>query len=213
MPRAGRGAVAGLVALALLVGCTEVAPPSGVDVDDPDSTTTIRPQLRDEDDRVLVLGDSLTVGADLFGDLERQLRRAGFDDVAIIAEEGRDTSWGIEQVEELETVPDLVVVELGTNPDDDSAGFAELVSSLVVALRTRGAERIAWLTPVHGSDDRYDDKVAIISSAAGIDLVADWATIVHDDPRRLAVDGLHPTEAGYGDLADFLVDTAADLAR
>ena len=50
------------------------------------------------------------------------------------------------------------------------------------------------------------------AATPGIDEVADWATIVREDPRRLAADGIHPTREGYTDLAEFLVSTAASLA-
>ena len=46
----------------------------------------------------------------------------------------------------MDEVPEVVVVELGTNPDADPDGFAEVAATLVAALRDRGAERIAWLT-------------------------------------------------------------------
>ena len=173
---------------------------------------TVRPELAGTADTVLVMGDSLVNGARLFGDLGDRLDAAGFDTLEIVAEDGRDPAWGVEQIEDMAEVPEVVVIELGTNPDADPDGFAEVAASLVSALRARGAERIAWLTPVHGRDDRYDDKVAILASTPGLDQVADWASVVRDDPRRLAADGLHPTREGYSELADFLVDTAASLA-
>lgn len=161
---------------------------------------------------MLVLGDSLTNGARLFGDLGDRLAAAGFDNLSIVAQDGADIGWAIDQVEAMATVPGVVVVEIGTNPGARTDGFADAVDVLVGALRRRGAERIAWLTPAHASDDRYEPKAAILEDAAGIDVVADWASKVRADPRRLAADGLHPTEAGYAELARFLVDTAAELA-
>jgi lysophospholipase L1-like esterase len=206
-----------VVLLLVVAGCTAsgdgaAGGTTAVDVVGATDNATIRPELVGDADGILLLGDSLTVGADQFGHVEQQLRQTGFEEVAIVADEGRDTLWGIEQVAEMASVPGLVVVELGTNPDADPVGFEQQVSQLVADLRAKGAERIAWLTPAHGRDDRYDDKAAILAAAVGIDVLADWATIVHDDPRRFASDGFHPTEEGYGDLAAFLVDTAATLA-
>ena len=194
--------------LALVGACT----PGSAEPDVIDASPTIRPQLRGDDDDVLVLGDSLVNGARLFGDLGDRLDAAGFDTLEIVAEDGRDTAWGLEQVEGRPRVPELVVVELGTNPDADPSGFADTAAALVEALRARGAERIAWLTPVHGRDDRYEAKVQVLATTPGIDSVADWASVVRADPRRLAADGLHPTRDGYVELAGFLVDTAAELA-
>jgi lysophospholipase L1-like esterase len=183
---------------------------------DPDTstdTTRRRPRLRDDADTVLVLGDSLTNGARLFGDLGDRLDASGFEELEIVAVDGVDTPWGLATIEERDTVPEIVIVELGTNPDAEEDGFQEAAEALVAALRERGAERIAWLTPVHGRDDRYEDKVAILESLDDIDEVADWAAEVRRNPRRLAADGLHPTEAGYADLAEFMTETAVDLAR
>jgi lysophospholipase L1-like esterase len=178
-----------------------------------DTTVRSRPRLRDETDSVLVLGDSLTNGARLFGDLGDRLDASGFDELEIVAVDGVDTPWGLATIEERDRVPEIVIVELGTNPDAEEDGFQEAAEALVVALRERGAERIAWITPVHGRDDRYDDKVAILESLDDLDTVADWAAEVRRNPRRLAADGLHPTEEGYADLAEFMTDTAVDLAR
>jgi hypothetical protein len=197
------------LAVALLVASAACS--SSVDAADSGSTTTSVAGVGAG--AVLVVGDSLTHGATSFGDLEGRLERAGFDDVDVVAEDGRDVPWAIGQVEDLRAVPTLVVVELGTNPGPDTGGFADDVSEMVTLLRSRGAVRIAWLTPVHGRDDRYDDKVAILEAAEGIDTVADWASIVRDDPSRLAADGLHPTEDGYNDLARFLTRTAVALAN
>jgi lysophospholipase L1-like esterase len=179
------------------------------DTDNP----TVRPHLAGSADTVLVIGDSLVNGARLFGDLGDRLDAAGFEGLEIVAEDGRDPAWGVEQVEDMDEVPEVVVIELGTNPDADPDGFAETATTLVAALRARGAERIAWLTPVHARDGRYDEKVAILAAVPGLDEIADWASVVRDDPRRLAADGLHPTRDGYSDLAEFVVDVAASLAR
>jgi lysophospholipase L1-like esterase len=183
--------------------------------DDPgtDTTQRRRPRLREEADSILVLGDSLTNGARLFGDLGDRLDASGFDELEIVAVDGVDTPWGLATIEERDAVPEIVIIELGTNPDADEAGFQAAAEALVSALRERGAERIAWLTPVHGRDDRYEDKVAVLESLDDLDLVADWASEVRRNPRRLAADGLHPSEAGYADLAAFMTETAVDLAR
>lgn len=209
--------VAALVAALVIAGCTTTAaddavPPPSITVPIGDGSDDGRLDVDTDADAVLVIGDSLTNGARRFGDLGRQLRQAGFDDVTVVAEDGRDITWALEEVEDRSTVAPTVVVEIGTNPSAASAGFADGVVALIDALRARGAERIAWLTPAHGRDDRYEEKAAILSITPGIDLVADWAALVRDDPRRLAADGLHPTEDGYGDLARFMVAAAIDVA-
>jgi lysophospholipase L1-like esterase len=198
-----------------LAGCADGRPAAEPDptvATDVDGSPTVRPELQEDADSVLVLGDSLANGARLFGDLGDRLDAAGFDSLEILAEDGEDTEWAIAQIERRDEVPEVVVVELGTNPDAEPEGFDDAVRRLVALLQERGAERIAWVTPVHGRDDRYDEKVLILHGIAGIDRVADWAAEVRSDPRRLAADGLHPTEEGYRDLARFLVTTASSLA-
>jgi lysophospholipase L1-like esterase len=206
-------AAAALAALGLAGGCTSTTsanPGTGFTADD---NPTVRPRVEGIDaGGVLVIGDSLTDGAERFGDLGDRLGDAGFDDVTVIAQEGRDTDWGLRQVRRRESVAPVVVVELGTNPGPDTEGYEDAVATMVEELRLRGAEEIVWITPVHGRDDRYDDKVAILRATPGIE-VADWASIVHDDARRLAADGLHPTQDGYDTLAEFLTDTAVEAAN
>jgi hypothetical protein len=212
-----RRSVLGAVALVLLlVACDDPTVDGAVDpaatATTAEGSPTIRPELTGADDAVLVLGDSLTVGASTMGGLEGRLRGAGFDEVEVIAEEGRDTDWGLGEVEALDAVPPTVVVALGTNRSANPDGFAEVVAEVVAALRARGAVRIAWITPVFATDDRYQEKIDVLEAADGIDLVADWAEVVHDDPAIVSGDGLHPTEPGYGRLARFLADAAADVA-
>ena len=203
-------AIAGCLAVA--TGCTTTSadPDEAFHADD---NPTVRPRVQGVDAAgVLVVGDSLTNGAAMYGDLEALLDDAGFDDIDVVAVDGRDTEWGIRQVRRRESVAPVVVVELGTNPGPEIEGYQESVATMVEELRLRGAEEIVWVTPVFGTDDRYDDKVAILLSTPGIDVV-DWASIVHDNPGRLAVDGLHPTEQGYRTLAEFLTTAAVEAAN
>ena len=203
----------GIVAIALLLAACDDDPTiSGVTSTTGAGSPTVRPELTGADDAVLLVGDSLTVGASSMGGLDALLRAAGFDHVQVIAQEGRDANWGLAEIEALDAVAPLVVVELGTNRSANPAGFPEVVDEIVAALRARGAVEIAWVTPVFATDDRYEEKADIIEAADGIDLVADWAEVVRDDPTIMSSDGLHPTEPGYGHLARFLTETAVELA-
>jgi lysophospholipase L1-like esterase len=202
-------------ALGLVAGCTSTS--AETSAEDPPFHAADNPTVRPRGERVdpagvLVLGDSLTNGAQLFGDLGDRLADAGFDDVTVVAQDARDTEWGIRQVRRRESVPPVVVVELGTNPGPETDGYQAAVTTMVDELRRRGAEEILWVTPVHARDDRYDDKVDILRATPGLE-VLDWASAVHDDPRRLAADGLHPTEPGYGILAEFLTEAAVEAAN
>ncbi|MGH9138419.1 MAG: SGNH/GDSL hydrolase family protein [Acidimicrobiales bacterium] len=162
---------------------------------------------------VMVIGDSLTVGAGAEGGLDERLRAHGFDP-AVVAVPGQDVSWGLDEVVARTSVPSLVIVELGTNPDANVAGFAEQVNALVAALRDHGAEHIAWLTPIHTVIRRYEDKIDVLeaAAAAGAIVVADWRAVVVDHPEWMSRDGIHYTTEGYEALARFLTATAVDLA-
>ena len=202
--------VAGCVAVAGGCTTTSAEPDEAFHAED---NPTVRPRVQDVDATgVLVVGDSLTNGATMFGDLEARLDDAGFDDVTVIAQDGRDTEWGIRQVRRRESVAPVAVIELGTNPGAQTEGYQESVTTMVEELRLRGAEEIVWVTPVFGRDDRYAEKDAILRSTPGVDVV-DWASVVHADPGRLAVDGLHPTEQGYATLAEFLTTAAVTAAN
>lgn len=161
--------------------------------------------------RVLVLGDSLVEGAAEVGGLSAGMHDAGFDFVEVLAEAGEDVTWGIEQIEARAIVPDVVIVALGTNPSGNADGFGADVRTLLRDLRRRGAEHIAWVTPAHRDEDRYAEKVAVLERVDGIDLLADWARRAAAEPEVLLADGLHPSEAGYAELAEFLVATAIDV--
>jgi lysophospholipase L1-like esterase len=161
--------------------------------------------------RVMVLGDSLAAGALEATDLVDQLHDAGFDLVEVLAEQGEGLEWGLEVIEARAAVPEVVVVELGTNPSGDPTGFGPQVRTLLRLLRARGAEHIAWLTPAHRDEDRYEEKIAILRRVGDIDLLADWAAEAEANPDELVADGLHPSSEGYAELAEFLVDTALEV--
>lgn len=159
---------------------------------------------------MLVLGDSLTEGADDHG-LSKLLKADGWRP-QIVAEVGRSTRGGILAVrQDLATVPPLVVVELGTNPSSAVDTFAAEVDTLVDLLHERGAKRIVWVTPVHHDDDRYDDKVDILVAKAAADptvVVADWRVVAWAHKSWFRADGVHYVDAGWVGLAQFMVDAA-----
>ena len=65
---------------------------------------------------VVVIGDSLTVGSEIYGvSLTRSLLNAGVLDVIVSAENGRTTSEGVSKLEDSMVVDGVVVIALGTN--------------------------------------------------------------------------------------------------
>lgn len=153
---------------------------------------------------VLVIGDSLTVGADLWGGLDASLRADGWRP-EIVAEDGRAVDWALDQVIARETVPAVVVVGLGTNPGPRPDDFAADVTALVDALRARGATTIVWIPPGDADDEDRVERAAILRRAAGPGLVVpDWPADLARHPELLADDGVHLTDQGYRHLADFV---------
>ncbi|MEO7557253.1 MAG: hypothetical protein ABIV94_11690 [Acidimicrobiales bacterium] len=177
----------------------------------PQAPTTTAGPRRAHSGALLVVGDSLTVGADSKG-LTKLLKAAGWQPT-IEAEEGRSTKGAIDVVQRrVKVAPPLVLVELGTNPGSAIATFAPEVDNLVDLLRSRGAQRVVWVTPVHHDDDRYDDKVRVLEARAVADpefRVADWRRVAWANKEWFRADGLHYNDAGFAALAQFL-DEAAD---
>lgn len=177
---------------------------------------TSRPHGR-HDASVLVLGDSLTIGADKAG-LTRTLSAEGWK-VDVDADVGRSTRGGIYALRvQHPAVPATVVVELGTNPSAAIGTFAADIDTMLSELAARGATRVLWLTPHHRDDNRYDAKSAAIEAAAAKNpmlVVADWNAVAAGHREWMLPDGLHYTAAGYSMLAAFMADQldALDVSR
>jgi lysophospholipase L1-like esterase len=190
--------------LALLGACTtaeSAAPPV---------TSRVEPR-----GAVLVIGDSLTVGARDLGGLRGLLEADGWDP-AVVARTGASTSWGLARVEAMSAVSDVVVVELGTNPGPHVRDFAAEVDGVVAALVERGARRVLWVTPHHADGGRYDQKAAVLLAAADDHPqleIADWRTVAERHRSWMDPDGIHYTDVGYRALASFMRDALATGRR
>ena len=164
------------------------------------------------DRQLLLLGDSLTVGARLTGRLEATLRAAGWDP-EIVAEDGRSIEWAVAEVEDRSSVPSTVVVALGTNSAESVETFATDVAALVAALSDKGATTIVWLPPHDEEDDRYLERADALRDRAGGPLVvANWPAVLDAHPEWFGRDGIHYVEAGYLGMARFIRDQLALLA-
>jgi hypothetical protein len=161
---------------------------------------------------ILVLGDSLTVGADTNG-LTTRLKADGWRP-EIFADVGRSARGGLLslQVEvPAGPLPPLALVEFGTNPSATVGTFAGDVDTMVDQLHERGVERIVWVTPVHRDDDRYDAKAKVLFAKAAADptvVVADWRPVAKAHLWWFRDDGLHYDTNGFTALAQFMADAA-----
>lgn len=154
---------------------------------------------------ILVLGDSLTVGAVLWGELEPSLEAKGWEP-EIVGRLGESVAWALDEVDDRPTVPEVVVVGLGTNPGPRPDDFARDLDRLVSDLRRRGANLVVWIPPDDGDDpDRALRADAVRDATAPRMEVADWPVVLDRHPEYLGPDGIHLTEAGYRRLASFMV--------
>jgi hypothetical protein len=145
---------------------------------------------------VFVVGDSLAVGA-------REPLEAALPGwrVETSAETGRHTSEGVAEITGAGSLPDVVVVSLGTNDDPSAADtFAGYVQTVLGAVGPGGC--VVWPNivrpPYNGvSYDGYNRALARLSAANPNLLVVDWVGMVGSNPAWLASDGVHATPTGY----------------
>jgi lysophospholipase L1-like esterase len=156
--------------------------------------------------RVLILGDSIILGAR--DQLERSL--AGWQ-VRFDAQVSRSTWPALAITQRLSPPVDVVVVELGANDGGSAAGFGMRVREILANLRH--SRLVVWLT-VPGRSPTYANWNRIIRSsvaAAPNGVVADWRAAAPAD--GLAGDGLHLNPTGARAMAAligrFLVPWAA----
>jgi lysophospholipase L1-like esterase len=164
-----------------------------------------------EGEPLLVIGDSLTHGARLYGGLGPALADAGWAP-EIVAEDGRTIEWGLDQVLARDTVPATVIVGLGTNPGTEPQAFPERAATLVAELEARGARTVVWWPPGDADDAGRSLRAEALRSFAGGGLVVpDWPAELAAHPEWLDSDGVHYTDEGYAGLTAFLVDGLAAL--
>jgi hypothetical protein len=152
--------------------------------------------------RVLVIGDSLTVGADREGAL-------GDDhdwDWDVRAIEGLTTEKATEATRGIdESAYDLVIVALGTNDfNDDEATYAQRIDAMMDALSS--AERVIWVnvdagTPLLAPTEQGVNAAIAAAPARFASLeVGDWNQYVagiDDMDAYRAGDEVHYNTEGY----------------
>ena len=161
---------------------------------------------------LLVVGDSLCVGArDHGGGLTGALRRVGWEPEFLCAS-GEGLPWGIAQVRERITVPATVVVALGTNPGSREPDFPQRIATLRSDLVARGAVAIVWVDFADRSGG-YDDKNQTLRAFAARrgDGVVRWSAAVAPHPGWFRSDGLHYRDAGMRQWSRRIADETTRL--
>jgi len=145
-------------------------------------------------------------GAQEQGGLEQLLSTDGWA-TEILAENGKDMTWGIARIRERAPVPRVVVVELGTNPGSNLNDYPAEIDEMVQNLKDRGARRIICVPPVSSDPNRYEEKDQALVAAAGKGVVIlDWPARATQNQQWFGFDGVHLTTEGYISLATFITD-------
>lgn len=201
-----------MIPVALLLVLSVVVAGCGSGDDGPESQAQAAGEGIGAGAPLLVLGDSLTVGARLYGDLGDTLAESGWSP-EIVAQDGEPVEFGLSWVRTLDSVPDVVVVGFGSNPGRTPELFPERVVELVGELTDRGADTIVWWAPPRAGEADRAQRAADLQAAAGGPLVvADWPAELAAHPEWVGPDGIHYTPAGYAALADFLRRQVAPYA-
>jgi len=156
---------------------------------------------------VYVEGDSLTVDT---GPLLKRIARPA--QVTVDAEIGRHAYEGVARIRrKLASLPNAVVVALGTNDDYDSTGISLFRSHVKSIMAMLGAKRcVVWTTIYQKPKTRKRGKPKPPMVFAGLNDVIDetakawrnvrrvpWAEMAAANPDWFKYDSVHPTESGY----------------
>lgn len=211
------GLVAGLVAAGVLAVPVVTAPPAGAAAPSRAVTCSATSSV---DRRVLVVGDSLTVGADQIGGLSAKLVANGFDVVGVDAKVGRSTPTGLQRLRARRELPPYVVVALGTNDvaaQRSATRFARLVDDVVAVT---GPDRtVVWVNVSLARTPSEQQRTAAYNrvlrnrarTTPGFVLV-DWERVMRANARFVAQDRVHLTSRGYRQRADTLTAALTDAA-
>ena len=220
MTRRLRNAVASVVtAASLLVGLGLAA------IAGPASATANPPST------LLVLGDSLTWGANYFSKSQARLAAANNFDVVLV-----DSRWGrrvsgltstrysgnaaLKQLIADGVRPTAVIVALGTN---DVAMFTkrrEYVTLIQELMTTIGNVPVAWVN-VHRIDStnttrqsqRFNAAIGQVLANYPLASVFDWAQIAKSNPKVVDPDKIHLTPLGHEVRTKVYLEIAATLAQ
>ena len=158
-------------------------------------------------DAVVVIGDSLTVGTEIYGvTLTQSLFDAGVSNVYVSAENGRTTQQGIIELERLSVVEGAVILALGTNDIASSSPeeFGELIDRAVTAVPNN--VDIYWLnlyTDQWISDDTYNETINQRADLHANLFVMDFESFA--TTNWLEEDGIHLSPEGYVNRTAFIL--------
>jgi len=220
MTRRLRNAVASVVTTAsLLVGLGLAA------IAGPASATTNPPTT------LLVLGDSLTWGANYFSKSQARLAAANNFDVVLV-----DSRWGrrisgltstrysgnaaLKQLIADGVRPTAVIVALGTNDVAIFTKRREYITLIQELMTTIGNVPVAWVN-VHRIDStstirgskRFNAALGQVLANYPLANVFDWAEVAKNNPKVIDPDKIHLTPLGHEVRTKAYLEIAATLAQ
>lgn len=160
-------------------------------------------------DAVLVVGDSLTVGAADFGGLRSKLEEAGYAPT-ISARTGRGVQWGLSVLQSSgSALPSTVVIALGTNDVASGRSTKSFGAMVDEVMKTVGRDRfVLWVnldldatTWGAAQAARFNRVLGEKANKYGNLAIADWQTFAAD--AWLASDFVHLNGKGYRQRANF----------
>jgi hypothetical protein len=185
----------GVVAL-VVTGCRPVTPP-------PEKSCTVG-----------ILGDSLTLGAERFGNLTEAFRQRGCTVAWVDAATGRRTSDGVAVLEQRNAdgqLPYALVVGLGTNDEFQLAAFGDRVDRVMELANGR---KVAWIDTSHLPVRGTINRILAQKAREHPDLtVIGWNDPYWANPSWRATDDIHATRIGYVARADMMADHAQAITK
>lgn len=187
--------VVGAMAL-VLTGCQRVTPP-------PEKSCNVG-----------ILGDSLTVGAERFGNLTETFAREGCTIAWVDAAAGRRTSDGVallEQRNATEQLPYALVVGLGTNDRFQLDEFSRHVDRVMELANGR---KVAWIDTAHLPVRTTINAILARKARQYPDLtIIGWNEPYWANPTWRSSDGVHATTAGYLARSTLMAEHAAVITK
>jgi hypothetical protein len=168
--------------------------------------------------RLLIIGDSLSIGTDYFGKLQSRLDRlAIWPAVSIDDKQGRKASLAAPILrKELTADTTAIVIALGTNDmiSRRESWYPQYVIDLVME-QTKGLP-VLWVNTEFSAQGRRDwisrsvrfNKALVKAQARWPQLrIADWnSSFAPKASSRFIADGVHLTVSGYKTRASFMVN-------
>ena len=162
-----------------------------------------RGSRRSTDDRVFVLGDSITesAGPEIYDTIDGQLEALGWE-ATIDARAGRTTPEGLASLEHRrDDVHDVVIVLLGHNDAVDPTTYRDRLETMVAELSDVPLVLLLTNYEFERGRDRMNDELRLVDALHDNVELVDWNAVAGATDGAIGPDGLHLTRTGAQALA------------